>query len=159
MYIIVSIWFNIYVWIYMYMMRNVFVHPILRHFCHETSCSVSVTQTKSFASPQTSSKGVMLGILKWEISSFHSRGYPPCCSFWLAMDIYIYIHISKPPPWQRTRLKTMQPGLNILCLSARPVQNKNYGTWNHGVMYKFGSLIWFVNFLYKKVFNRVWCQQ
>lgn len=92
-----------------------------------------------------------------EISSLHSRGYPPCCSFRLAMDIYLYI--SKPPPWQRTRLKTMQPGLNILCLSARPVQNKNYGTWNHGVMYKFGSLIWFVNFLYKKVFNRVWCQQ
>ena len=58
------------------------------------------------------------------------------------------MYISKPPPWQQTRLKTMQPGLNILCLSARPVQNKHYGTWNHGVMYKFGSLIWFVNFLY-----------
>ena len=95
-----------------------------------------------------------------EISSLHSRGYPPCCSFQLAMDMYMYIYIivyiciyiylrlSKPPPRQQTRLKTMQPGVNILCLSARPVQNKNYGTWNHGVMYKFGSPIWFVNFLY-----------
>lgn len=31
--------------------------------------------------------------------------------------------------------KTMQPGLHILCLSARPVQNQNHRTWNHGVMY------------------------
>ena len=142
----------------MYMMRNVFFHPILRHFCHETSCSVSVTQTKSFASPQTSSKGVMLGILKWNQFPSQQRISPmlfiPISYGYVYVYIYnciymyIYLRLSKPPPRQQTRLKTMQPGVNILCLSARPVQNKNYGTWNHGVMYKFGSPIWFVNFLY-----------